>query len=133
LSEVEFHSEISPIAPAQVELKSTAMIIHKWQPQHAIAAHSPIPSAIWIGDAIGIAANACEMFVANPNHVMIEVMKRVAHVPHEFSAALAFPIIRRWNWIIGVLKPPDWVQLAPDAEFLRRLGRMVVNLGSFVG
>jgi hypothetical protein len=72
------------------------------------------------------------MFIANAYHVMVEIVKRVPHVPHEFSTAFAFAIRQRWNRIVGIAKPPDEIHLFPGAELLGWLGYVMEDGGRFI-
>src|SRR5882724_12744447 len=44
LSEIQFHSEITPVPPAKIKLEAASVIIDEWQPQAVITASSPVPA-----------------------------------------------------------------------------------------
>jgi len=64
---------------------------------------------------------------------MIEVVVRVAHVPHELSATFPLSIGGRRDWIVGITEPPDQVQLFPGAESVQLPGCVVEDGGRPVG
>jgi hypothetical protein len=109
LSEVEFHAEVSPVAPTTIELESATLIIHKWQPQTFVFADGPIPAAVRIRNLIRKSADAGKRLIADADDVVVEVVKRVAHVPHEFSAGFALSIPGWRERIVCIFKPPDGV------------------------
>ena len=111
LSEVEFHSKIPAVAPAQVKLKSASLIIHKGKPQAFVFADRPIPAAVRFRIFIGKSANAPKWFITDADNVVVEVMKWIAHVPHEFAATFALSIPGRRHRIIRIFEPPDRVPL----------------------
>jgi hypothetical protein len=120
LSEVELHAEVAAVAPTAVELKSAALVIHKGEPQTFVLADSPIPAAIWIRNFVGKTSDACKWLVTDADDVVVEVVKRVAHVPHELSAAFALSISGRWDRIVGIFEPPDRIRFLTGTELLAR-------------
>ena len=120
LSEIQFHAEIPTITPAEVEFEPAALIIYKWKAKSSIPTYRPIPAAIRICNLIGKASDPCEGLVSDPDDVMIEIMERIAQMPHEISAVFALTIGRWRNRIIGIFKPPDGIQFFPGAEFVAR-------------
>jgi len=120
LSEVEFHAEIAAVAPAAVELKSAAFIVHKGEPQTFVLADRPIPAAIWIRNFIGKTSDACKWLVSDADDVVVEVVEWVAHVPHEFATTLPLSIPGRRDRIVGISKPPDRVRFLTGVELLAR-------------
>ena len=92
LGEIEFHSEIAAVTPTAVKLESAPLIIHKRQPQTFVFANRPIPSPIRIRNLIGKSADAHKRFVTDADDIVVEVVERVTHVPHEFSATFALSI-----------------------------------------
>lgn len=85
------------------------MIIDEGEPQTFVFADGPIPTAVWIGDFIGKTTNAGEGFVTDADDVVVEVVERVAHVPHEFTAAFVLSIPGRRDWIVRIFEPPERV------------------------
>jgi hypothetical protein len=120
LSEVEFHSKIPAVAPTEVKLESAALIIDKRQPQTFVFAHGPIPAAVRLRILIGKSTDSRKWLITDANHVVVEVMKWIAHVPHEFAATFALSIPGRRHRIICIFEPPDWVRLLTGAEFVAR-------------
>jgi hypothetical protein len=109
LSEIEFHAEIAAIAPAAIEFKSAALIVDKREPQTFVFADRPIPAAVRIRNLIGKTANPRKWFVTYTNNVVVEVVERITHVPHELSATFALSIPGRWDRIICIFEPPDGI------------------------
>lgn len=108
------------------------MIIHEGKPQVSVSANRPIPATIRICNPIRKTADACEGFVGDTDDVVVKIVEWVADVPRKFSATLTVAV--RWgrDWIIGILKPPDWIHFFPRAESVG-LGRSVVkNKGSLI-
>jgi hypothetical protein len=109
LREVEFHAEVAAIAPTAVKLESAALIIHEGKAQTFVSADGPIPTAIRICNLIGKTSDAGKWLVTDADDVMVEVVKRVAHVPHEFAATFALAIGSWREWIVGIFEPPDGI------------------------
>jgi hypothetical protein len=120
LSEVEFHAEVAAVPPAAVELKSAALIVHKGEPQTFVLADSPIPAAIWIRNFVGKTSDTRKWLISDADDVVVEIVKRVAHVPHELSATFALSIPGWWDRIVGISKPPDRVRFLTGVELLAR-------------
>ena len=116
LQQIQFHAEIAAVAPTDVELESTAVIINKGKLQPLIAANGPVPSAIWIGNSIGISSHAQVHFVSDTNYVEREVVKRIAEIPGDHARAFA-RAIGFWRLrVIGIAEPPDRIELLPGGE-----------------
>ena len=81
LCEIQLHSEVSAVAPAEIELEMAAMIIDEGQPQPSVVTHGPIPAAIWVRDVIGVASDAEENLVLDSDHIKGEVVPGIPERP----------------------------------------------------
>ena len=116
MPEVQFHSKIAALAPAEIEFKPVVFVIDEGQIGDPAPRDGKVPAAIWISNLVRINSRPHGFLVGDADHVIAEIFKRVPHVPHEVPAGAIRTIPGRSVRFVNIPKPPDRIQLVVEVD-----------------
>ena len=116
MPEVQFYSEIAPFAPAEIKFEPVAFVINKGQIDDPAPGDGKVPAAVRVARHGGMDPVSHRLFVRHPDHIIAEVFKRVAQVPHEIPAGAIRAIPVRRARFINVSEPPDRIDFVIEVD-----------------